>query len=665
MGMNRALIITTTSGFLSQFELNNVRLLQQNGYQVHYATNFGVPIYEVKDETLRKMGVVLHHISIEKNPFRLKHNIWALRELIRIIDREGVDVVHCHNPNGGVLGRLAAACSHRKPFVIYTAHGFHFFQGAPVKNWLFYYPAEKLLARLSDIIITINHEDYLRASEFTYKKAGGAQLIPGVGVDLVQYHPLTEAETDIRHALRAALGIPDHAFHIVSAGELNQNKNHSIVIRALAQIDRDDIYYSICGEGSCRQDLQAEIEKYGLADRVFLLGYRNDMPQIWKTADLSIFPSVREGMGMAALEAMASGIPLIVADNRGTREYISDKDNGLVCHAHDADEFAAAILYLYENRQQGQRFAASALQTVQRFSLQEAEQRMRQVYQRLPKVTQVVENHDPDRPMISVIMGVYNQQNLDVFEKSVQSVLTQSYSNFEFLIYNDGSSIAAVNEYICGLEERDDRIHVIGSKDNHGLGYALNRCIDSARGKYLARMDADDISYAERFQEEIQFLESHPEYMWCGSNCRLIDDQGIWGEGIRPEEPGSEDYLKYSPYIHPTVMYRASLFKKVAGYAEGKKTARCEDYELFMRLFRMGYRGYNIQKFLLNYRVDRQRYHARSIKNRIYEGQVRYEGFRGLGILWPKGWLYIFRPLASRLLPTRMILKEKEQMAEL
>lgn len=115
--MNKALIITTTSGFLSQFELNNVRLLQEKGYQVHYATNFGVPIYEVKDETLRNMGVVLHHISIEKNPFKIKKNIWALRELIRIIDREAISVVHCHNPNGGVLGRLAAVLSKRKPFL--------------------------------------------------------------------------------------------------------------------------------------------------------------------------------------------------------------------------------------------------------------------------------------------------------------------------------------------------------------------------------------------------------------------------------------------------------------------------------------------------------------------------------------------------------------------
>ena len=137
--MSKVLIITTTSGFLSQFELNNVKLLQERGYQVHYATNFGVPVYEVKDDTLRNMGVVLHHISIEKNPFKIKKNVWALRELTRIIEREQIDVIHCHNPNGGVLGRLAAAFSKRKPFVIYTAHGFHFFKGAPVKNWLFYY----------------------------------------------------------------------------------------------------------------------------------------------------------------------------------------------------------------------------------------------------------------------------------------------------------------------------------------------------------------------------------------------------------------------------------------------------------------------------------------------------------------------------------------------
>lgn len=187
--MKKALILTTTSGFLSQFELNNVRILQEKGYQVHYATNFGVPVYEVKDKTLVNMGVILHHISIEKSPSRIKKNIWAYKELKRIIDREEIDVVHCHNPVGGLLGRLAAHMSKRKPYVIYTAHGFHFFAGAPKKNWILYYPVEKYLARFTDIIITINHEDYDRASKFKYKKDGHAAIIPGVGVDTTRYTP--------------------------------------------------------------------------------------------------------------------------------------------------------------------------------------------------------------------------------------------------------------------------------------------------------------------------------------------------------------------------------------------------------------------------------------------------------------------------------------------
>ena len=611
------------------------------------------------------MGVVLHHISIEKNPFKLKKNIWALRELIRIIDREEISVVHCHNPNGGVLGRLAAVLSKRKPFVVYTAHGFHFFQGAPVKNWLFYYPAEKVLAKFSDIIITINHEDYTRADKFHYKKDGGAALIPGVGVDLEKFYPLKKDEVHERDTLRKNLGIPEHAFHIVSAGEINKNKNHRVVIEAIAKLARPDIYYSICGEGPNRKNLETEIKKYGLSDRVFLQGYRNDMPKIWRTADISVFPSLREGMGMAGLEAMASGIPLIAADNRGTREYLIDQENGLVCNAASADEFAKAILSLYENKEQRQLYAARAQNTVKKFSLHESAAKMSQIYQKLPKVPEVTIENDRERPMISVIMGVYNQQDLEVFEKAVNSVLQQTYRNFEFLIYNDGSSIKKVNTYMKELESKDSRIRVIGSKANHGLGYALNRCIASARGKYLARMDADDISHPKRFEEEIRFLKDHPEYMWCGTNCKLVDDRGIWGEGVRPEEPGTDDYLKYSPYIHPTVMYRASLFKKVAGYDEGKKTARCEDYELFMRLFGLGYKGYNIQKCLLDYRVDRENYHNRSWKNRFHEGQVRYEGFRGLGILWPKGWLYIFRPMVSRFVPSSMIVRKKERMADL
>mgnify|MGYP002765787785 CR=1 FL=1 len=663
--MKKALILTTTSGFLSQFELNNVKLLQERGYQIHYATNFGVPIYEVKDEALRDMGVILHHISIEKSPFKLKKNFWALRELIRIIDREQIEVVHCHNPNGGVLGRLAAALSKRKPYVIYTAHGFHFFQGASVINWLFYYPVEKMLAKLSDIIITINHEDYMRASSFSYKENGSAQLIPGVGINKEIFNPDDQSNIAAAQKLREIWNVPKDAFHIVSAGELNKNKNHKVVIEALARLSRDNIYYSICGEGPYRAELEKLIKKLGLSGRVFLRGYRNDMQVVWHTADLSIFPSHREGMGMAALEAMACGIPIIVADNRGTREYLSDGNNGFVCDADLPEEFAGAILRMYENAELRTALADNALATTVNFTLQRTESRMREIYSKLPKYETKAGDTLEKQPMISVIMGVYNQIDLEAFEKAVNSVLNQTYKDFEFLIYNDGSSIAEVNAYIDLLEKKDPRIHVIHSVFNHGLGYALNRCIDAAKGRYLARMDADDVSHPNRFEVEVEFLESHPEYMWCGSNCELFDQKGQWGNSTRPENPGVHDYLKYSPYIHPTVMYRAGLFEAVAGYAEEKNTKRCEDYELFMRLFKLGYKGYNIQEELLNYRVDRKSYHTRPFRDCWRELKVRYEGYKSLGVLWPDGWLYVLRPMASAIVPKRLVMHYKERGAEL
>ncbi len=649
--MKKALILTTTSGFLSQFELNNVRLLQEKGYQIHYATNFGVPIYEVKDQALVDMGIILHHISIEKSPFSIKKNIWAYRELKRIIDREKIDVVHCHNPVGGLLGRLSAHMSKRKPYVIYTAHGFHFFTGAPLKNWLFYYPVERYLAKYTDIIITINHEDYERAGSFKYKPDGHAEIIPSVGVDTAKYYPeSSEYEGDI--------------FHIVSAGELNANKNHKVVIDAIAKLGNPNIYYNICGEGPLRKELQEYIDSKHLGGQVFLRGYCYDMPQMLHNADLFIFPSYREGMGMAALEAMASGVPIIAADNRGTREYMQNGENGLVCKPDSAQEFADAIRTMYDSKELRQKYASNALKTIERFTLQKAAEKMHQIYQVLPESAQTQKSETEDRPMISVIMGVFNQNDFAALEAAVSSILNQTYKDFEFLIYNDGSR-KEVGEYISKLEQRDKRIKVIDSKENHGLGYALNRCIEKATGKYLARMDADDISHPKRLQTEIEFLEKNKEYMWCGTNCDIFDREGKWADGTRPEEPKAKDYLKYSPYIHPSVMYRASLFDRIVGYSEEKETRRCEDYELFMRLYELGYKGYNIQQPLLKYFVDRRKYHSRSIKDSIYEGQIRIRGYRKMGLLWPKGWLYVLRPIASKILPLGIVRFYKERIAEL
>lgn len=163
---------------------------------------------------------------------------------------------------------------------------------------------------------------------------------------------------------------------------------------------------------------------------------------------------------------------------------------------------------------------------------------------------------------ISVIMGVYNQFDEEQLHTAVNSILEQSESDLEFIIYNDGS-VPQVAETINKLKELDDRIIIIDAKENNGLAYSLNKCIEKATGDYIARMDADDISYKERFKEQVEFLEEHPEYHWCGCNAVLFDENGEWGERIMVEAPEDKDFWKFSPFIHPSVMYRAEIFEEV------------------------------------------------------------------------------------------------------
>lgn len=255
---------------------------------------------------------------------------------------------------------------------------------------------------------------------------------------------------------------------------------------------------------------------------------------------------------------------------------------------------------------------------------------------------------------ISVIMGVYNQNDEKVLREAVDSILNQTFKDFEFIIYDDGSQpdAALILEEIGKM---DPRIVLIGQEKNHGLAFSLNACIEQARGKYIARMDADDISDPNRFKVQYDFLEKNPQYSWCGCNARLLDENGIWGMREMPEAPVEKDYLKYSPYIHPTVMYRASLFEETEGYKVSEETLLCEDYEIFMRLRQMGKRGYNIQETLFTYREDSDSYRRRDFKRSINEAKVRFDNFKKLHILFPTGWLYVLRPIIGSLIPRELL----------
>ncbi len=378
------LILTTTKDFLGKFERENVRLLQKMGYTVHYATNQREPAYLLGEEAAEKLGVPVHHIEIARSPFLLENNEKALRQLVWLIRKYSIRIIHCHTPVGGVLGRLAGRlCPEQNPVVIYTAHGFHFYKGAPLWNHLAYYPVERWLARYTDILIVINREDYHKARRFSLKKGGCVYLIPGAGLNRERFRPLSEEE---RRLYRQRLGIGQEDFFLVSVGELNGNKNQKIILEALAAMkargmDSPSLRYGICGDGFFRGRMEGWIRELGLEDAVSLYGHRRDVPDILGCADVAVFPSIREGLGMAGLEALAMGIPVVASDNRGTREYMVPGKNGFVCPPRDVEGFIRGIDAVRKmDEAQRREMAAYCRKSTEPFDRRHTRAVMREIY---------------------------------------------------------------------------------------------------------------------------------------------------------------------------------------------------------------------------------------------------------------------------------------------
>lgn len=231
--------------------------------------------------------------------------------------------------------------------------------------------------------------------------------------------------------------------------------------------------------------------------------------------------------------------------------------------------------------------------------------------------------------LVSVIMGTYNP-DCKKLKESVESIIAQTHKNWELLLYDDGSGKETAQN-ILRISRMDPRIKYIRNNRNRGLAYALNVCISRARGEYMARMDDDDEAFAERFEKQIAFLEANPQYSWTGCAAELTDADGCWGIALRPECPDKKDFLKYSPYIHPGVIFKSQVLKDNHGYHISPWTARCEDYELFMRLTALGYRGYNMQEPLIRYRED-SKHLKRRFRYCFSEMLIRIQGFYRLKI---------------------------------
>ena len=255
-------------------------------------------------------------------------------------------------------------------------------------------------------------------------------------------------------------------------------------------------------------------------------------------------------------------------------------------------------------------------------------------------------------PKVSVIMGVYNIADRVVLEKSIFSILNQTFKDFEFIICDDGSTDNTL-DLVKDICKDDARVIFIENETNKGLAYVLNKCLEHAKGEYIARMDADDESALDRFEKQVEFLDNNLDYGVVATNADVFDGDVVWKELIYSEEITKEDFLFNNPIIHGSVMVRKSTYDLVDGYRDIPMTYRVEDYDLFMRIFSKGIKIKTLQEKLFKFREDSKSFKRRKHRYRINEARIRFHGFKLLK-LYPKGIIYVIKPLIVGLLPLNL-----------
>ncbi len=340
--MKKALQLASVASMIDQFTIPNIELMQSLGYQVDVAADFSNPgnisLERSKQliSRLENMGVRVFDVAIPRS-LSISHICGAYKNVREIIHSNQYELIHCHSPIGGAIARLAAKPERNAGTkVLYTAHGFHFFDGAPLKNWIVFYPIEKWLSKYTDTLITINKEDYQRASK--HFKTKQTVYVPGIGIDINKFRK------ESTKSIREEFGIDQNACLLLSVGELNQNKNHEVVIKALAKMP-DQPYYLIVGKGEKQQELEKLIENENLSSRVKLVGFREDVSDFYGSADAFVFPSFREGLSVSLMEAMASGLPIACSRIRGNVDLI-DENGGVFFDPNDVDDVKKSIEFI-------------------------------------------------------------------------------------------------------------------------------------------------------------------------------------------------------------------------------------------------------------------------------------------------------------------------------
>lgn len=373
--MKKILFISNIgNGKVGSFSKNSIGTAKELGLDFYLAMNYSNASKEDIKEEEKKYGIKMKHIDFIRNPFDFR-NIRAYKQLLSLMKQEKFDIVHCNTPIGGILGRICAKKA-KVPKVIYTAHGFHFYKGAPLINNLIYKNVERMLAKQTDLLITMNQEDYEAAQKFKLRKNGKVMLVHGVGMDSKNY----EIENFNVPEYRKQIGVKEDDIVIISAGDLIKRKNYEIAIKAINECKKENIKYLICGTGPEESNLKSLAKELGINEQIQFLGYRNDIKELMNCSDIFLFTTKQEGMPRSMMEAMSAGLPCVASKIRGNVDLLEDKKGGFLNSVNKSEEFANSLLILANDKSKREKMGKFNKEAIKKFDTENVKKELLNIY---------------------------------------------------------------------------------------------------------------------------------------------------------------------------------------------------------------------------------------------------------------------------------------------
>ncbi len=340
------------------------------GYDVYLGTN-----RENAEELECELPIRLYDSHTYRSLTAFHDNWIAYKNLSKLINEKNIEVIHCNTPIGGIVGRLCGR-KYKVKKIIYTAHGFHFYKGAPFFNRTILKWAEKIMARWTDVIITINKEDYEAAKLFKLRKNGNVYYVHGVGINLCEYKDVSK----FRSEKRKELGLSKDDISLISMGDLVERKNYSVAIRAIAKLNNPHLHYFICGNGPELEKLENLSEILNIKNQIHFLGFRTDVKELLGASDIFLFTSKQEGLPRSMMEAMASGLPCVVSKIRGNTDLLENTGGGYLCGVNDISDFSEKINYLASNPVLRKNMGTNNLQIIKQFSSEMVKEEIKNIY---------------------------------------------------------------------------------------------------------------------------------------------------------------------------------------------------------------------------------------------------------------------------------------------